>query len=35
VDRLDLRASVHVWDADKPRETLTIGISLAFLLLGY
>jgi hypothetical protein len=34
-DRLDLRISLHVWDAGKTAESITIGVSLAFLILGY
>jgi hypothetical protein len=34
IDARDLRVSVHVWDADRPRATMTIGLSMAFLLTG-
>ncbi len=33
-DRLDLRLSFHVWNTDKMSESMTVGISLAFLILG-
>ncbi len=31
IDNKDLRFSVHVWDASRPRESLTFGVSLAVL----
>lgn len=34
-DALDLRVSFHVWDAANMRETMTLGVSLAFLVFGY
>jgi hypothetical protein len=34
-DRLDLRLSLYAWDAAHWRETMTIGLSLGFLVLGY
>jgi hypothetical protein len=34
VDRLDLRFSLHAWDAEKPRDSMTIGLSIGFLLLS-
>lgn len=33
-DRLDLRLSFHVWNADRMSESMTIGISLGFLIVG-
>ena len=34
IDEHDLRISLHFWDSDHPRETMTFGISLAILYLG-
>jgi len=34
VERLDLRVSMHFWDAARLRRSATLDISLAFLLLG-
>jgi hypothetical protein len=34
VDRLDLRVSMHVWDAAKASDNVTIDVSLAFMLFG-
>ena len=34
-DALDVRLSFHVWDAANLRETMTVGVSLAFLVFGY
>jgi hypothetical protein len=34
VDRHDLRFSVHVWDADRIRKSMTFSISIAFLIFG-
>jgi hypothetical protein len=34
-DQLDLRLSLHFWDAANMKESVTIGLSLAFLLWGY
>lgn len=34
-DVLDMRVSLFVWDAANFRETMTIGVSLAFLFWGY
>ncbi len=33
IDEKDLRFSLHIWDSERPRETLTFGISLAILYL--
>lgn len=33
-DRLDLRLSFHVWNTDRMSESMTIGISLGFLIVG-
>lgn len=34
VERLDLRFSLHAWDANHVGQNMTIGVSLAYLLLG-